>query len=438
MNFRGKSLVRTNDIVQDGHFKEFGKWYLPNNENVSVGGIIIYENGWITLETMYSLDDAQSKNIIEHINARSDRLKKYDTVFGVLSTDESVILKNCTEVGRINNKFRYNVNLLYVSNSVQGCTTDFDNLMIEYDNLFEWRIPPQIKVDHKENHDWVITYKQAKPINVEINNNNSLSIYQTYSISHSSVQKNYNIPQGMILSIKTKSGKKFEDVKKRAEIFRRFLMLCIDEVTYPISIHVGINKILTNVLESHVEYENKPYVDILEISPNYLQLEKDFENIIKKWYDLHDEIEETMSNFFAALLFKKSQTIGIHFLQIVYSIEALQREKFSQAIPKIKGESITKKRLEIVLSPFKEHFEKIDIDKVVNTRDYLSHGFIEGKKDTIMPENYEMLYTTQRLTALIQFHFFNNIITDKQLLNEIMMKRLKKIDHVEELNQKNN
>jgi len=437
MNFRGKPLVRTDDIVQDGHFKEFGKWYLPNNENKSVGGIIIYDNGWITLETMYSLGDARSKNIVEHIKERTDRLKKYDTIFGVLSTDETIILKNCVEIERNNNKFRYNVNLMYVSNSIQGCTTDFDNLMVEYDNLFEWRLPPQIKTDRKEKGEWVITYKQAEPINVEINNNNNLSIHQTYSMSHSAVQKNYNIPQGMILSIKSKSRQKYEDVKKISEVFRRFLMLCIDEITYPISIHVGINKNLTNVLESHTEYENKPYVDILEISPNYLQLESDFENILKRWYELHNEIEETMSNFFTALLFRRNETMGIHFLQIVYAVEALQREKFPQKIQHIDGESRLKQRLEIVLNPFKEHFKKIDVDKVVNTRDYLSHGFIEGKKGDIIPENLEMLSTTQRLTALIQFHFFNSIITDKQFLNEIMMKRLKKIDQIEGLNQKN-
>ena len=437
MNFRGKPLVRTDDIVQDGHFKEFGKWYLPNNENKSVGGIIIYDNGWITLETMYSLGDARSKNIVEHIKERTDRLKKYDTIFGVLSTDETIILKNCVEIERNNNKFRYNVNLMYVSNSIQGCTTDFDNLMVEYDNLFEWRLPPQIKTDRKEKGEWVITYKQAEPINVEINNNNNLSIHQTYSMSHSAVQKNYNIPQGMILSIKSKSRQKYEDVKKISEVFRRFLMLCIDEITYPISIHVGINKNLTNVLESHTEYENKPYVDILEISPNYLQLESDFENILKRWYELHNEIEETMSNFFTALLFRRNETMGIHFLQIVYAVEALQREKFPQKIQHIDGESRLKQRLEIVLNPFKEHFKKIDVDKVVNTRDYLSHGFIEGKKGDIIPENLEMLSTTQRLTALIQFHFFNSIIIDKQFLNEIMMKRLKKIDQIEGLNQKN-
>lgn len=436
MDFRGKPLVRTDDIVQDGRFKEFGKWYLPNNENKSVGGIIIYDNGWITLETMYSLGNPQSQNIIEHLKERTDRMKKYDTVFGVLSTDETIILKNCVEAGHNNNKFRYNVNLLYISNSIQGCTTDFDNLMVEYDNLFEWRIPPSIKTDHKEKHELVITYKQAEQINVEIDNDHNLSIYQTYTVSHSAIQKNFNIPQGMMLSIKSKSGQKFEDVKKISEVFRRFLMLCVDEVTYPISIHVGINKNLTNVLESHMEYENKPYVDMFEISPNYLQLESDFEYILKQWYELHNEIEETMSNFFTALLFQRNQTMGMYFLQIVYAVEALQREKFPQKIPKIIGKSTLKQRLEIVLNPFKEHFEKIDVDRVVNTRDYLSHGFIEGKKDNIMPEDLEMHYTTKRLTALIQFHFFNNIITDKQLLNEIMMKRLKKIDQEEELNQK--
>lgn len=437
MDFRGKPLMRTDDIVQDGTFREFGKWYLPNNDDKSVGGTIIYDNGWITLETMYSLEDAQSENIIDHFKKITDRLEKYDTVFGILSTDETIILKNCTEVEQSNNKFRYNVNLMYVSNSVQGCTTDFDNLMIEYDNLFEWRIPPQIKADHKENNDIVITYKHAKPINVKINNDSKLSIYQTHVISHSVIQKNYNIPQGMILSIKSKSKQKFKDAKKTSETFRRFLMLCINEVSYPISIHVGINENLMNVLESHTKYENKPYVDALEISPNYLQLESDFENILKKWYELRDEVEETMSAFFTALLFQRNQTMGIHFLQIVYAVEALQREKFLQKILRNKEKFTTKKRLELVLNPFKEHFKKIDLDRVVNTRNYLSHGFIEGKKDTIMPENIEMLVTTQRLTALIQFHFFNNILTDKKLLNKIMMKRLERIDQIEELNKKN-
>ena len=68
-------------------FRRLGSWYLPENKDKTIPGIIIYDKGKIGLETMTSLEKPNEEQFFPKLN-----LRKHDIVFGKLDTGETIIL----------------------------------------------------------------------------------------------------------------------------------------------------------------------------------------------------------------------------------------------------------------------------------------------------------------------------------------------------------
>ncbi len=408
-------------------FKRLGSWNLPENKDKTIPGIIIYDKGRITLETMTSLEKPNEEQFFSNPN-----LQKHEIVFGRLDTGENIILTDCVWFGHYNQRHKYTISHMYVNNTFNEPTLTFNKVSVEYSSLFNWLGIKTIDVDFDSNKH-VITHTAQKPIKVKIDDESELTLFIGYTISSSYLPKDYTIPQVATVTVSYDHPITFNDIYKKLKYFKYFLMMSIGHRVFPISITAHANKEHSQtVFLNQILNEDVKNVEYLDMILTYQNIKNNFDSIMKSWYETCSKFDKSIGLFFTTLQHEKFMLIDIAFLQMVQTLEAFHREKFKKDIE-------LKIRLNELITPFTTYFTKLDTERIRKTRHYHSHGFIENySMNDIITDNIELLSVTRRLKLLMQTCLLEELPIDQLLKEKILKKQVKVIDDEEALNQQIN
>lgn len=408
-------------------FRRLGSWYLPENKDKTIPGIIIYDKGKIGLETMTSLEKPNEEQFFSKSN-----LRKHDIVFGKLDTDETIILTDCVLFGHHNQKHKYTISQMYVNNTFNEPTLMFNKVSVEYSSLFNWLGIKTIDVDF-DSDQHVITHTPQKPIKVKIDNESELTLFIGYTISSSYLPKDYTIPQVATVTVSYDHPMAFNDIYKKLRYFKYFLIMSTGHRIFPISITAHVNKEhLQPVFLNQILNEDVKNVEYFDMVLTYQNIKNGFDSIMKSWYETCSIFNKSIERFFTTIQHEKFMLIDIAFLQMVQTLEAFHREKFKKDVE-------LKIRLNELITPFSTHFTNLDTERISKTRHYHSHGFIENySMNDIITDNIELISVTRRLKLLMQTCLLEELPIDQSLKEKILKKQVKIIDDEESLNRQIN
>jgi hypothetical protein len=448
--------------------KEFeykGIWWIPNNPENKVSGILKFspEEGTI-LDLIGSFEN---DNHIEIILGKS-----YD--------GKDITLYNCFEKERSFNTSGFSKSSVYVGMIFVGAhfhkkkDIKFKELFIHYSHLDEWVNISGFNIKNGLDEKVIIEYKCPEPIQVNIKDY-KISIYFQPTIS-SRLQKEVNIKQKTYIKVESSEEKEYCEYTNITYHIQNFLSLGIGEPIYPLEIKgtTEINK--KEIIEGKFSYPKvEIFYKLLDISKmtrkeiipfNMLFTFKDissrFETFLKTWIE-KEELLKPVYNLYFGTLYNSKMYLEHEFLSSIQAIESyhsrvyggkyLTDEEYNEIynsfisfINTIDTKEELKKRLKDYLKygnefslrkRLKELIEKhqdvvvlfIDkkdqksfINKVVVTRNYLTHYDKSKEKDII--NNYELFILTQKLKLLLEICLLHELGFSKEEIKDITLKQI--------------
>ncbi|WP_039764939.1 HEPN domain-containing protein [Caldicellulosiruptor sp. F32] len=427
-------------------FEYKGIWWLPNKPNKQVSGTLTFtpEKGAI-LELIGSFKDLKDM----------DKMLSPDIILGVSSSGKDITLYRCFETqSNLNlpslSTSSFYANIVFVGAHFQkNENIRFRKLSIYYSNLDEWVNITGFKIGYDEK-EVTIKYNLPEPIQARIDDNFKLFIdFRVKGPTHSIVQKEATIKQSTYIRIEPLEEKSFDEYMNVLYHIQNFLTLGITKPVYPLVIE-GITAANKKILNGKTYYPSvKVFYKVSDISktcelllPFYMlftfsYISDKFEFFLRNWFKKVDLLKPVYDLYFGTL-YNPRMYLEHRFLSLIQAIESYHQRTYGgkylsdedykevynalvNAIPsdvrndlrdrlkrylKYGNEFSLRKRLEEIFDKYREILnvfiekESVFIDKVVNTRHYLTH-YDEKLKE--QAANGEELYNlTQKLKILLE------------------------------------
>lgn len=432
-------------------FEEFeykGIWWLPDKPDKEVTGTLRFTPvGGAILDLIGSFQD------IENMNKKL----KPEIILGVSSNGKNITLYKCFETKSSFNFSGFQTSSFYADLVFIGAhfqkseDIKFKSIFVHYLHLDEWVNISGFDIKHLwEEKEVIIKYKLPEPFRADIND--GLKIYINFQFtwqSFSFVQKETTIKQKTEIKIETSEDKSFEDYRKIIYHIQKFLTLGIMEPVHPLAI-TGLTEANKETIEDETHY---PPVEVYYKLPyfpkgynpllpdNMLFTFKDisnrFESFLRNWFEKIDLLEPVYNLYFATL-YNPHMYLEHRFLNLIQAIESfhqhtnegkyLSDEDYNMvynalvtAIPegiksdlkdrlreylKYGNEFSLRKRLKEIFDKYQEIIDrfiedkKTFIEKVVNTRNYLTHHDKDLKKRAANGE--DLYHLTQKLKMCLE------------------------------------
>ncbi len=434
----------------DEEFEYKGIWWLPDKPEKQVSGILKFtpEEGAI-LDLIGSFKDIKNKN-------KSEILEP-EIILGVSSKGEFITLNKCVEtMSSISfpgfQASSFYANLVFIGAHFQKLEDiKFKSISAHYLYLDEWVNISGFDIKSLGEKGVIIKYKLPEPFQAEISDEFKILIhFRAKESLHSFVQKEVTIKQNTEIKIETSEDKPFEDFRKIMSHIQNFLTLGITEPVYPLAI-TGSTEVNKEMIKDKANYPPvKIFYRLLDIPkvhktliPNdmlftFKDISERFEPLLKNWFEKKDFLEPVFNLYFGTL-YNPRMYFKDRFLSLIQAIESFHRctfegkylpddkdykvvyEALVTAIPegvrdelkeklkrylKFGNEFTLRKRLKEIFDKYKEILDKFIenkkdfIEKVVNTRNYLTHHDKKLKEHAASGEDLYCL--TQKLRMCLE------------------------------------
>lgn len=419
-------------------FEYMGLWWLPETPEKQICGTLRFTpiEGAV-LELMDSFIDAKTK----------DRIVSPEAIIGHSSYGKDITLYQCRLKSYSGFQESFRADVVFIGAHFQKSEDiKFKSIDVHYSHLDEWtNISGFIDIQYPRDGEVVIKYKRPEPIRVSINDDCEISIIiqpEEYP-SHHIVQKEVTIKQKTYIKIKTSGEKSFEEYEEIMYQIQNFLSLGVwREPVYPLTIR-GITEANKEV---EISYE---LIDIPKVAKTILPMDMlftfgdifdRFDVFLRNWFKQAkpSELKPTHDLYFGTLyiplMYRES-----HFLSLAQAVESFHRRKYRgkylsdedykkipgvlvNAIPsavkkdfknsmenklKYSNEFSLRKRLKEIFDEYQHEIPGVFIknkgafiDKVVDTRNYLTH-YDKDLKERAARGN-AMFHLTQELKMLLE------------------------------------
>lgn len=419
-----------------------GYWWLPDNPENKIAGILTFKpSKAITLELIGGFDVNEEYFICILENGK----KITPIIYGEDEDSKSITLFNCTLFGKLNLSCSFPVMNYNATYCIVGM-----HLISENDKIFNrvdiglplltmWmnRYPVHQSIlikNDKITRDFDFSYRMENNIKIfTLNKNLSLSFYHN-AIPSEIYKDEITIKQKYLASIESKICQSFlyflEEIW-RLKSFLSMATLTENDFDY-LALYspdyyqeLGGDKKVFHQIEIYFKQISIEQDFLIKSSTNFLftysEMEKEFQNIIKKWFSFNRSIMPILNHLIHSLDFKKVFS-SVDFLIVIYALEGYQR----RFIEKNKSSNST---LESRLKNLRNKFSKdvknvrdIDLSSAVNSRNYYSHFYPEKEKSNVV--SGEKLYDlTKRLRNLLICCFLHELGLSNKKISEIIDKR---------------
>ncbi|TDE18064.1 ApeA N-terminal domain 1-containing protein [Dyadobacter psychrotolerans] len=393
-----------------------GYWFLPNQEEQKIAGILSFEPGEnMRLELFGAISQKSPEEYLRLIAENWDKNEIIPVIHGHTSDGKEFSLLNCIDgQSSLNFNAEFPLTSYIVNAAIQGILiTDYQEPVFN-----------KIRVKLTQLHEWLGTIGFQQSYNFEDSSSNfgfklpesvSFSISGDYDLSFNSGYEKYNvsrdelnIKQSSFVEIKIGSLVSYRKLGEQIFLFLDFLSL---GTLSPIMIETMTvfneeidedGKAYTNT--SHVFYKSeqksaKGLKKDHDFLFNYETISDVFEEIIKKWYTLDSEIRPIRQ-----YLIESVQPIGTfktnHFLNIIQALEGFHTRFRNKKME-------LKERLEDIVTEFsdvqlvKNEFNDLEetLNSAKDSRHYYSHFF--KLKNNKTKHGVDLYHLTIKLRILL-------------------------------------
>lgn len=450
-------------------FKIGGYWWLPSRPEKRIYGKLIYLPENVTELELEGSFKESLKETFEYISAP---LIYGETTNGISCTmiDAHEKSQNVHSSGNVVSIFFCN-KLLIGNELLDPESALFESALVQFTDFSTWlsHSPFNVKFpDYKSNRRiYKISYTMPNLINMPVK-----SINATIKFEPSILSRGESHARKLVHSdeIRFRSKRK-RDLKWYLDIiskFRIFLSMLTGEPVNPISIrlcskrrkspHLG-NKFIREYLyfcAPHYKTKKKRQLYYPDILFPFPLIKKDFGKLLSNWYLKSKELKTPFQLYFGILL-QTDMPLEFRYLALLQALESYQRLKkinkymsdrtyepikseLIKAIPdtvtpdhsaalkariKYGNEYSLRKRLNIILSSLPKNLEmKITnndskfVDKVVTTRNYLTHRDDSDKMNVL--DTKGILHASERLKLLLLILFLLEIEIDERQIEHVI------------------
>lgn len=425
-----------------GKIKHKGLWWLPDRPEKRISGTLKFTpwSGGI-LDLIGSFKDARY----------SDKLSSHEIILGTSAGGIPITLYGCFETKSRISTPGFSTSSFYVGMIFVGAhfpkkeDIKFKQLKIHYSHLNRWvnvyGFTRQRLLNFGKR---TITVAYALPNSIEVSVN-SCKISIAFQVRESYKLEKVTIEQKTYVCITYPEETPIKECLKTINQIRNFLTFAIGEPVYPLLVE-GITEVNKQILQGNKEYY--PPVKIfhkLLYTPRQLKtihpdkmlftfkdISKKFKDIIRNWFEKAELLEPIYDLYFNTL-YNPYMYLHHRFLSLIQALEAYHRrvmknyelpeeqhkkrlEEIIKAVsPKYKNwlenklkysnEPTLRKRLKDILDENEEILGELFaegsfINKVVDTRNYLTHYDITLKERAVQGE--ELYDLTKKLEKLLK------------------------------------
>lgn len=330
----------------------------------------------------------------------------------------------------------------------------FKRLYCQMSTLNEWVRKSGFSVQREVGGE-VITYKQPNAISVLINP--ELKITIDFWCASSYRYSTINLKQVARVAFHSPKAQSIDDYLRLLHHFRNFLCLATQVSTFPQEISGFINeesptsevKILYQ-LDASISTKDDVYSSLF----TFTDIESEFASCIQNWYKKYEVLEPVCQLYFSAL-YGRFVYLNLKFLCLVQALEAYHNRtttnqelapkehdkrvfEILEAVPNeykewlqneltYSNEPNLRKRLKDLYDTFSIILKSLNtnrksfINKVVNTRNYLTHYDLDLKRKGA--KGKELFILTEKLRILIEMCLLKEIGFSLEEINPLILKR---------------
>lgn len=449
------------------NFKLEGQWWLPETPEDKVPGTLEFSpHSGATLSVVGSLKEPG-----DHITARQREMMESERILGFSSNDKPITLWSCWESNKVNTatgftKTSFHADIALVGAHVKGMKDiRFKKMLAEYQNLDQWAGISGLtlkRLNEDKAHRIVIEYNQPAPIVASVARAQIRLEFRPQFREDSGPIEEASIRQKALISFEYIESKHFEECSKMLRQFKNFLTLGVGE---PVQLLA---------LRGVVEKDEEPLVEIYykptgakgsgkKMPPARMlftldDLQENFSHTLSNWFEKAETLGPVHDQYFSTA-YGSPAYLDDRFLSMVQGVEAYHRralattelseDEHEQRLQEIfdsapdahkdwlrnklaySNEPNLRKRLKEILHQNPEIMKfifgtnakkrKIFINKVVDTRNYLTH--FDKSKEQAAAVGSELSIITRRLTAVLEACLLHDTGFDKDSLKKILSRK---------------
>ena len=447
-----------------------GFFWLPEDPDVHVpGDFHISESGVVSLKVhIQELSPSWSRVLNELMSGEGCAL---DRILGTAAGQGLITLDNCLVTNFSSSGFYHFEFTILSQLTLIGCHYEageevtFTQFNFSVEGIDEWLAVSGITVQHDfENFRASVDIRAPEEIHVGLPEGMGLEFRfgMTFPSLTSTITE-ARVTQKAFVSLVSSEPRPLEDFTSLATKIRNFLRLAIGQ---PISMDsvTGYSPELTQTDGAGGEYKVPIKVHYRENGSSgtkqetsglgmlflYTAIEGQIEEMLANWLHSYKEFGPALDGYFTAMA-NTSQYLEDEFLQRARGIETLHRrsstetvmpkEQFEELVahlvassPNDKGkwlktelryanELSLRRRLRLMIKPFERFFgdrkqQKAFVDKVLNTRNYLTHYDISLEDQAATGK--ELWQLTRKLEVLFQLHMLQIIGFDAEQVDRCL------------------
>lgn len=419
-----------------------GFWFLPGQEDNQVAGIMTVEK-----DISYKLEliggfDNDLQSILSS--------EKKDVIFGEVYNDENHIRKitliNCYSSFNVNFSAKHPITHFDCSVVVDGLhVNDLDSnfcveIRADLSSLYNWKNTGIIKrtwqfskepelISNPGNISIDLNLKDYWEIPVEINDTTKLVLFADSNYDTSSDYMKSTIQQFTRIRIESKTPTSINYLYRKLYLFQQFLSfatlntVCINKLwVYSNDYYEEIKgKKINNPAYIYLKPDEKCNEESEIKKSDFLfkfsDISDDFEFIIKKWFEVSDEIAPIRNHLIESIKPIRKFS-SVNFLIVIQALEGFHRKFRVQEWKKLRV------RLKSLVDEFSnieeiKEISELDIKHTVASRDYYSH-FLIDKEDVL--EGVELYYLTMKIKKLLICCVLNLVGFDNEKINKLFKK----------------
>ena len=443
------------EIRRDGDF------WLPSAPQKQIPGTLsILDGGRIKLE----LTQPGNTNIPALFANDTDSYQ----IFGHLEKDGPVMIDNCYKItearsmthGRWRSSHVIWANRASIGFSYnEGEGTYFDTVAFSVEGIDEWVGISGIEVDD-EIGEWALTISYNLPEEVSFNLYNGMQLLITFVPTFPGLPstKRAEVSQKVYFKLISRSAREldeFTSVAQKIAAFLSFIMneiVSLDKVTAisdDLRQNIGGSRVATIYFSSWPYAKDEPEISEFNMLFGFKEMRGRAENIINKWIENYGPIAPALDLYFLTKA-RTLPSLNMQFLTLVQALEAYhrrtsdekhmdevefkeirkslvnkcpkqERDWFAQKL-NYANELTLRNRFERMTEPFSRFMggeRRLGlIDKIVKTRNYLTHYDSGLESRTAKGEVLQFL--CHKMNALFQLHFLKLIGFNEEEINSIV------------------
>lgn len=447
-------------------FELKGIWWLPNNENNYIHGILrfIPEDG-AYLELMDQLLDYKTYEV--------------DIILGRSADGKNITLYKCFELKKTLISSGFLTSKVFANIVFKGVHFEkeediiFTELSCHYSNLDEWAWMNGISLEYTGDNKIEIKYEYPPVVSVNISEEYTIEIYViTQTPSYSIVQKEASIVQKVYVKLINNKLNSFDEHREKLDHMQNFISLGVGVPVRNINL-IGKTEENKEELQGNIIYPKVTiYLISKVLSSSYKQvlpphmlfsfraIEEEFHKIIKSWFDMKKTLSPIFDLYFG-IIYNSGMYLEQRFLSLVQAIESYHRrtrinneidpskhgERIDNIIQSVDDDykSWLKGRLSYSNEPTlrtrlielvrecdsllklpSSRKKKSFISKVCDTRNYLTHYDVALSHR--VAKEIELLNIITMLKIIIEYNLLVDIGFDKDKTNKLLKEKYKKYE----------